>query len=110
AIFHSRQPAILHGSTFPQSGNEPGQFWGRLGPAVIMLNMFEFTITARDHRARTGVFTTPHGELPTPVFAPVGTQATVKTLTPQHLKEIGASLVLSNTYHLYLRPGDELVR
>lgn len=74
-----------------------------------MLNMFEFTITARDHRARTGVFTTPHGKLLTPVFAPVGTQATVKTLTPQHLKEIGASLVLSNTYHLYLRPGDQLV-
>jgi queuine tRNA-ribosyltransferase len=72
--------------------------------------MFEFTITARDHRARTGVFSTPHGDLLTPVFAPVGTQATVKTLTPEHLKEINASLVLSNTYHLYLRPGDELVR
>ena len=72
--------------------------------------MFEFTITARNQRARTGVFTTPHGELLTPVFAPVGTQATVKTLTPEHLKEINASLVLSNTYHLYLRPGDELVR
>jgi queuine tRNA-ribosyltransferase len=72
--------------------------------------MFEFQITARDHRARAGVFATPHGELLTPVFAPVGTQATVKTLTPEHLKEIHASLVLSNTYHLYLRPGDELVR
>ena len=72
--------------------------------------MFEFTITARNHRARTGVFSTPHGDLLTPVFAPVGTQATVKTLTPEHLKEINASLVLSNTYHLYLRPGDELVR
>ncbi|MDQ2692052.1 MAG: tRNA guanosine(34) transglycosylase Tgt [Chloroflexota bacterium] len=72
--------------------------------------MFEFTLTAHDHRARTGVFTTPHGDLLTPVFAPVGTQATVKTLTPEHLKEINASLVLSNTYHLYLRPGDELVR
>ena len=72
--------------------------------------MFEFTISARDGRARTGRFTTPHGELVTPVFAPVGTQATVKTLTPDHLKGIGASLVLSNTYHLYLRPGDELVR
>ena len=56
-----------------------------------------------------GVFQTPHGELQTPVFAPVGTQATVKTLTPEQLKELGASLVLSNTYHLYLRPGDELV-
>ncbi len=72
--------------------------------------MFEFTITARNHRARTGVFTTPHGDLLTPVFAPVGTQATVKTLTPEHLKDVNASLVLSNTYHLYLRPGDELVR
>jgi queuine tRNA-ribosyltransferase len=72
--------------------------------------MFEFTITSRNHRARTGIFTTPHGDLLTPVFAPVGTQATVKTLTPEHLKDINASLVLSNTYHLYLRPGDELVR
>jgi queuine tRNA-ribosyltransferase len=72
--------------------------------------MFEFHITAKSQRARTGVFATPHGDLRTPVFAPVGTQATVKTLTPEHLKEINASLVLSNTYHLYLRPGDELVR
>ncbi len=72
--------------------------------------MFEFQISSKDERARTGAFTTPHGTLLTPVFAPVGTQATVKTLTPEHLREINASLVLSNTYHLYLRPGDELVR
>jgi queuine tRNA-ribosyltransferase len=72
--------------------------------------MFSFSITARNGRARAGVFTTPHGNLTTPVFAPVGTQATVKTLTPEHLKEVNATLVLSNTYHLYLRPGDELVR
>lgn len=72
--------------------------------------MFEFQITSRNGRARTGTFDTPHGSLVTPVFAPVGTQASVKTLTPEHLKEINASLVLSNTYHLYLRPGDELVR
>jgi queuine tRNA-ribosyltransferase len=72
--------------------------------------MFEFTVTEKDSRARAGVFSTPHGELLTPVFAPVGTQATVKTLTPEHLKDIQASLVLSNTYHLYLRPGDEVVR
>jgi queuine tRNA-ribosyltransferase len=72
--------------------------------------MFDFSITAKKDRARAGVFSTPHGDLQTPVFAPVGTQATVKTLTPEHLKDIGASLVLSNTYHLYLRPGDELVR
>jgi queuine tRNA-ribosyltransferase len=72
--------------------------------------MFEFNITAKNDRARTGIFSTPHGDLLTPIFAPVGTQATVKTLTPEHLKDINASLVLSNTYHLYLRPGDELVR
>jgi len=72
--------------------------------------MFEFQITAKNNRARAGIFSTPHGDLLTPVFAPVGTQATVKTLTPEHLKGINASLVLSNTYHLYLRPGDELVR
>ena len=72
--------------------------------------MFSFYITAKNNRARAGIFTTPHGDLQTPVFAPVGTQATVKTLTPEQLKGINASLVLSNTYHLYLRPGDELVR
>ena len=72
--------------------------------------MFQFQITSKNNRARTGIFTTPHGDLLTPVFAPVGTQATVKTLTPEHLKGINATLVLSNTYHLYLRPGDELVR
>jgi len=72
--------------------------------------MFDFKITSKNSRARTGIFSTPHGDLVTPVFSPVGTQATVKTLTPEHLKDIKASLVLSNTYHLYLRPGDELVR
>lgn len=69
--------------------------------------MFEFEIQARDDKARAGIFRTPHGVLSTPVFAPVGTQATVKTLTPAQLHELGASLVLANTYHLYLRPGDE---
>jgi len=71
--------------------------------------MFEFNLLAKEGRARLGVFHTPHGDLQTPVFAPVGTQASVKTLTPEHIRELGASLVLSNTYHLYLRPGDELV-
>lgn len=54
-------------------------------------------------------FKTPHGEIYTPVFAPVGTQATVKAITPAQLTEINANLILANTYHLYLRPGDELV-
>jgi queuine tRNA-ribosyltransferase len=71
--------------------------------------MFNFKILTSQGRARAGVFSTPHGDLETPVFAPVGTQASVKTLTPVQLDELGASLVLSNTYHLYLRPGDELV-
>ena len=71
--------------------------------------MFEFDIKAKNGLARAAVFHTPHGPLNTPVFAPVGTQATVKTVTPAQLIEISASLVLSNTYHLYLRPGDELI-
>jgi queuine tRNA-ribosyltransferase len=72
--------------------------------------MFAYEILASQGHARAGIFLTPHGELETPVFAPVGTQATVKTLTPAQLEELGASLILSNTYHLSLRPGDELVR
>ena len=72
--------------------------------------IFTFQIQATDGGARAGVFHTPHGPLYTPVFAPVGTQGTVKAVTPRDLKELGASLVLANTYHLYLRPGDEVVR
>jgi queuine tRNA-ribosyltransferase len=71
---------------------------------------FEFTLEAQDHSARAGQFTTPHGTLRTPGFAPVGTQATVKAASPRDLREVGASLILSNTYHLYLRPGDDLIR
>jgi queuine tRNA-ribosyltransferase len=71
---------------------------------------FEFEVLKTHGRARAGIFHTPHGSIPTPVFAPVGTQATVKAVPPRDLREIGASLVLSNTYHLHLRPGDDLVR
>jgi queuine tRNA-ribosyltransferase len=70
---------------------------------------FTFEVQARDGRARAGVFHTPHGDIPTPVFAPVGTQATVKAVTPAQLHELGVDLILSNTYHLYLRPGDERI-
>jgi queuine tRNA-ribosyltransferase len=70
---------------------------------------FTFKLVAQQGRARAGVFHTPHGDLLTPVFAPVGTQATVKAVTPDQLLQVEASLVLSNTYHLYLRPGDALV-
>lgn len=67
---------------------------------------FNFELKATHDHARVGVFHTPHGDIHTPVFAPVGTQATVKSVTPAQLEELGASLVLANTYHLYLRPGD----
>lgn len=73
---------------------------------------FEFELLATDPEsgARAGLFHTPHGVVSTPVFAPVGTQATVKALRPRDLHELGATLILSNTYHLYLRPGDERIR
>ncbi|MFQ5922894.1 MAG: tRNA guanosine(34) transglycosylase Tgt [Anaerolineales bacterium] len=70
---------------------------------------FSFRVTAQDGRGRTGTFHTPHGALETPLFAPVGTQATVKALTPEQVGKLGATLVLANAYHLYLRPGDERV-
>ncbi len=60
--------------------------------------------------ARLGLLETPHGQYETPIFMPVGTQATVKTMSPEELKEIGSGIILSNTYHLYLRPGHEVVR
>lgn len=59
--------------------------------------------------ARAGELTTPHGVIETPVFMPVGTQATVKAMTPPELEEIGAQIVLSNTYHLYMRPGPDII-
>ena len=71
--------------------------------------LFDYEIEKTDGMARAGSFSTPHGVIQTPVFAPVGTQATVKSVTPAQLLEIGASLVLANTYHLYLRPGQNLV-
>lgn len=70
---------------------------------------FSFDLLATRDRARAGVLQTPHGPVPTPVFAPVGTQATVKAVTPAQLHDLQASLVLANTYHLYLRPGDRLI-
>jgi queuine tRNA-ribosyltransferase len=74
--------------------------------------MFEFELDAQDPHSggRNGRFHTPHGILHTPVFAPVGTAATVKAMKPSDLRDLGATLILSNTYHLYLRPGDELIR
>ncbi len=72
---------------------------------------FQYRLLQKDRatEGRLGVMCTPHGEIATPAFAPVGTQATVKTLDPRDLRELGAGLVLANTYHLYLRPGADLV-
>ena len=74
-----------------------------------MTSLFTFDLQATDGQARAGVFETAHGPLPTPIYAPVGTQATVKAMTPEQLQSVGAILVLANTYHLYLRPGDERI-
>lgn len=70
---------------------------------------FNFQLTGQDGRARAGVIHTPHGEIRTPVFMPVGTRATVKTLAPCDLEQVGAEIILANTYHLYLRPGADIV-
>ena len=72
---------------------------------------FSFELLTQDNQtqARVGLLHTPHGDIPTPVFAPVGTQATVKTLTPTDLHNLSATLILANTYHLYLRPGPDLI-
>ncbi len=73
---------------------------------------FWFETVKQDPRtgARAGIFHTPHGDIETPVYMPVGTQATVKGVYPRDLKEAGAQIVLANTYHLYMRPGDEIVK
>ena len=68
-----------------------------------------YKIEDKDGKARAGVITTPHGEIKTPVFMPVGTQATVKTMSKEELLAIGSEIILGNTYHLYLRPNDELI-
>ncbi|MEO8682459.1 MAG: tRNA guanosine(34) transglycosylase Tgt [Vicinamibacterales bacterium] len=68
-----------------------------------------FTLTHTDGAARRGVIQTPHGAIETPAFMPVGTQGAVKAMTVRDLEDVGASVILGNTYHLYLRPGDELI-
>ena len=70
---------------------------------------FAFTVEARDGAARAGRLVTPHGVVETPCFMPVGTKATVKAVEPRELRELGAQIVLGNTYHLYFRPGTEIV-
>ena len=69
-----------------------------------------FEVQARDGAARAGLLRTAHGNVLTPVFMPVGTKATVKTLHPDEVRDVGAQILLGNTYHLHFRPGDELIR
>ncbi len=71
---------------------------------------FYLSKTCIETRARAGRLTTPHGDIETPIFMPVGTQATVKAVSPEELVELGAQIILGNTYHLYLRPGVETIR
>ncbi|HVB38404.1 MAG TPA: tRNA guanosine(34) transglycosylase Tgt, partial [Vicinamibacterales bacterium] len=70
---------------------------------------FGFRVTATDGAARRGEIETPHGRVQTPAFMPVGTQGAVKAVTQRDLDQLGAEIILGNTYHLYLRPGDELI-
>ena len=68
-----------------------------------------FELLKTDGGARLGRLTTPHGVVETPAFMPVGTQGTVKSLTPEDLRQLGAQILLANTYHLFLRPGHRLI-
>src|SRR3989304_4938371 len=72
--------------------------------------LFQLIKTCPQTGARVGVLHTPHGSVPTPLFLPVGSQGTVKAVTPDELREIGVGAVLANTYHLYLRPGLEVIQ
>jgi len=72
--------------------------------------MFEIIAKSKRSKARTGKLKTPHGTIDTPAFMPVGTQGTVKAVTQQQVKEIGAQIILCNTYHLYLRPGIKVIK
>lgn len=71
---------------------------------------YELIKTCKQTGARLGIVHTPHGSFETPAFMPVGTQATVKTMAPEEIKEMGAGIILSNTYHLWLRPGHEIIK
>lgn len=76
------------------------------------MEKFYFETVKQDEKtgARAGILHTPHGDIKTPVYMPVGTQATVKGVYPKDLKDAGAQIILSNTYHLYMRPGDDIVK
>ncbi|HYM65066.1 MAG TPA: tRNA guanosine(34) transglycosylase Tgt, partial [Candidatus Sulfotelmatobacter sp.] len=76
------------------------------------MSQISFKITKKDKKtkARAGIIKTPHGNIETPIFIPVGTNGTVKSVSPRDLQEMGAQVILANTYHLHLRPGEDLVK
>jgi queuine tRNA-ribosyltransferase len=92
----------------PQAGS-CGCDRGIADPSHLIHDPFSFRLLHKDAGARLGRLQTPHGEVDTPVFMPVGTQATVKGLTPAQLEDVGARLILGNTYHLTLRPGEAII-
>jgi queuine tRNA-ribosyltransferase len=96
----AREPAGPRG---PEAGGAP------LAEAPLRARGFGFAVEARDGAARAGRLTTPHGVVETPCFMPVGTKATVKAVAPRELRELGTQIVLGNTYHLFFRPGTDIV-
>src|SRR5207248_37418 len=99
-----RGSRALPARDLPRWANENG-----VAPVYARPVSGSFTVTARDGSARAGVLRTAHGEVRTPAFMPVGTKATVKAVDPDELHELGAEIVLANTYHLHFRPGEELI-
>ena len=83
---------------------------GWFGGFLLAAITYELVRQDETTGARAGIIHTPHGSFPTPIFMPVGTQASVKGVSPDELKDLGAGIILSNTYHLFLRPGMELIK
>ena len=75
-----------------------------------MSNKFDFSLVAEDSKARAGLLRTAHGDIETPIFMPVGTLGTVKAMHLKDVLELGSQIILGNTYHLYLRPGQEVIK
>src|SRR4030042_6941767 len=93
---------IAQPTTFCSNGSQADS------PIILKRNM-KFNIIKTDRSARVGLIETERGKINTPVFMPVGTVGTVKAMSPEELKEMGAEIILCNPYHLYLRPGHEVV-
>ena len=108
----ARTPAVDHANPefrfIAGTNNETFHLWTSI-PAPDSRLPGAFEVTHRDGAARRGTLTTAHGVVETPVFMPVGTQGAVKAITHHDLEALGAEIILGNTYHLHLRPGDELI-